>query len=105
MNINLGSCRKKQKPRGRPQFGFFIFDCPSDHEVNGSILSESDAVKSVLLNRNLGSRLKCITCTTADTFRDIPTRGYSRVKYVHLAERLPLAHQKFEHLALLPNPY
>jgi hypothetical protein len=71
-------------PRGRPKFGFFIFDCPSDHEIDGSVLSESDTIKAVLSNRNLGSRLKSITCTTADSFRAVPARKYAGIKYVHL---------------------
>jgi hypothetical protein len=71
-------------PRGRPRFGYFIFDCPSDHEVDGAILSESDAIRAVLANRNLGTRLKRVTCTTVSSFRAIGPRAYAGIKYVHL---------------------
>jgi hypothetical protein len=72
------------KTKGRPKFGFFIFDCPSDHEVDGHLLSESDAIKAVLSNRDLGSRLKSVRCTTVDSFRSVPTRKYPGIRYVHL---------------------
>ena len=71
-------------PRGRPKFGYFIFDCPSDHEIDGSILSESDAIRSVLSNRSLGTKLKSVTCTTVSSFRAITARQYAGIKYVHL---------------------
>ena len=72
------------KKRGRPTFGYFVFDLPSDHEVNGSLVTESDVIKSVLSNKNLGGRLKSLRFTTADTFKNCPDRKYSGIRYVHL---------------------
>lgn len=72
------------KIKGRPKFGYFIFDCPSDHEVDGRLLSESDAIRAVLANRNLGTRLKQVTCTTKKSFNSITPRQYAGIKYVHL---------------------
>lgn len=72
------------KSKGRPKFGYFIFDCPSDHEIDGWLLSESDAIRAVLANRNLGTRLKQVTCTTVDSFKAVTPRQYAGIKYVHL---------------------
>jgi len=71
-------------PRGRPQFGFLVIDCPSDHEIDGSLVTESQTIRAVLANKNLGSRLKIIRCTTADSFACLPNRVYSGIRYVHL---------------------
>ena len=71
-------------PAGRPRFGFFIFDCPSDHEVDGAILTESQAIRAVLSNRDLGTRLKSVTCSTVAGFGAVPTRPYKGIRFVHL---------------------
>jgi len=72
------------KKRGRPHFGYFIFDCPSDHEIDGALVTESDAIRSVLWNKSLGGRLKGLRLTTADSFANAKERKYSGVRYVHL---------------------
>lgn len=72
------------KKRGRPKFGYFIFDCPSDHEIDGALVTESDAIRSVLWNKNLGGRLKGLRLTTADSFKNAKERKYTGVRYVHL---------------------
>lgn len=69
---------------GRPQYGFFIFDCPADHEIDGTLLTESDAIKAVLSNRKLGTRLKTAKCTTVESFKNIPVREYAGIRYVHI---------------------
>jgi hypothetical protein len=61
-----------------------VFDFPSDHEIDGHLLSESDAIKAVLSNRKLGTRLKSVRCTTTDSFVAIPKRRYPGIKFVHL---------------------
>jgi hypothetical protein len=71
-------------PKGRPRFGYFIFDCPSDHEIDGRLLSEADAIRSVLANRNLGTQLKHITCTTPASFRAAGPQKYAGIRFVHL---------------------
>ncbi|MRH00683.1 hypothetical protein GIY21_10310 [Xanthomonas sontii] len=73
-----------KKKRGRPHFGYFIFDCPSDHEIDGSLVTESDAIRSVLWNKSLGGRLKGLRLTTAESFNDAKERKYTGVRYVHL---------------------
>lgn len=73
-----------KKKRGRPHFGYFIFDCPSDHEIDGSLVTESDAIRSVLWNKSLGGRLKGLRLTTADSFTGAKEREYPGVRYVHL---------------------
>lgn len=72
------------KKRGRPHFGYFIFDCPSDHEIDGAIVTESDAIRSVLWNKSLGGRLKGLRLTTAESFLKAKERKYTGVRYVHL---------------------
>lgn len=72
------------KETGRPKFGYFIFDCPSDHEIDGWLLSEADAIRAVLANRNLGSRLKQVTCTTVESFKAVTPRSYAGIRYVHI---------------------
>lgn len=72
------------KKKGRPKFGYFIFDCPSDHEVDGALVTESDAIRSVIWNKSLGGRLKGLRLTTASSFLDAKERKYSGVRYVHL---------------------
>jgi hypothetical protein len=70
--------------RGRPHFGYFVFDCPSDHEIEGSIITESDAIRAVIANKSLGGRLKSLKLTTATSFNNARGRAYSGVRYVHL---------------------
>jgi hypothetical protein len=70
--------------RGRPHFGYFVFDCPSDHEIEGSIITESDAIRAVIANKSLGGRLKSLKLTTAASFINSRGRAYSGVRYVHL---------------------
>lgn len=72
------------KKRGRPHFGYFIFDCPSDHEIDGALVTESDVIRSVIWNKNLGGRLKGLRLTTADSFKNARERIYTGVRYVHL---------------------
>lgn len=71
-------------PAGRPKFGYFIFDCPSDHEIDGKLLSEADAIRAVLANRTLGTRLKQVICTTPASFRSTSPRRYAGIKFVHI---------------------
>jgi len=71
-------------PKGRPRFGFLVFDCPSDHEIDGSLVTESETIRAVLANRNLGSRLKVVRVSTVKSVEALPNRAYSGVRYVHL---------------------
>lgn len=70
--------------RGRPKFGYFILECPSDHEIDGWLPSESDVIRAVLTNKSQGSRLKQVTCSTVQSFNNIPNRTYSGARYVHI---------------------
>ena len=69
---------------GRPQYSYLVFDFPSDHEIDGAIVTESDAIRSVLANKSLGGRLKLIRCTTASTFKTLKAREYPGIRFVHL---------------------
>ncbi|WP_211209886.1 hypothetical protein [Uliginosibacterium gangwonense] len=55
--------------------------CSKDRE---QVLSESDTIRAVLANRNLGTRLKQVTCTTVDSFKAVMPRQYAGIRYVHL---------------------
>ena len=70
--------------KDRPKFKFFIFDCPSDREINGSLPTESDVIRAVLANRGSASKLKIIKCSTAESFRSRRKTQYAGVKYVHI---------------------
>lgn len=72
------------KAKGRPKFGYFVFDLPSDHEINETLVTESDVIRSVLANRALGTQVKSLKFTTASSFKDCPERKYSGIRYVHL---------------------
>jgi len=71
--------------KGRPKFGFFIFDCPSDHEIDSSLPTESEVIRAVLVNRKLGSRIKPpVRCSTIDSFKSAKERQYEGIKFVHI---------------------
>lgn len=72
------------KAKGRPKFGYFVFDLPSDHEINETLVTESDVIRSILANRALGTQVKSLKFTTASSFKDCPERKYSGIRYVHL---------------------
>jgi hypothetical protein len=69
-------------PQGRPPFSFVLIDLPSDHEIEGNIISEIDMIKALLHNRGFGSRIKSFRAT--NNFPNIP-RAYNEVGFVHLA--------------------
>lgn len=73
-----------KKTRGRPKFGYFMIDCPSDHEIDDWLVSECDVIHAVLANRNLKSRLKKVRCSTKQSFESIPATKYSGIRYVHI---------------------
>jgi hypothetical protein len=74
----------KRRPKGRKKHGFLLFDLPSDHEVEGTLSTECDVVKSIVWNRGLGNRVKTIRATTPASFVAYPTYKF-KVQYVHLA--------------------
>lgn len=70
--------------QGRPKYGFLLFDCPSDHEIEGSLVTECEAIKAVLSNRKLGSQLKILRCASTEAFDKLPQRIYPGIRFVHL---------------------
>lgn len=60
------------KQSGRPKYGFLLFDCPSDHEIESSLVTECEVIKAVLSNRKLGSHLKVLRCASTEAFNNLP---------------------------------
>lgn len=72
------------KKPGRPKIRYFIFDCPSDHEIEGTLVTESEAIRAVLANKHGRPTLVCARrFTTSDSFK--AAKGtYGGVRLVHL---------------------
>ena len=70
---------------GRPPFGFFLLDFPSDHEIDAHLTTECQAIRAILHNRGLGSRVKSVRASTLDRFGLIKWNPYRDVGFVHLA--------------------
>lgn len=80
--LGLGGIMSIQQ--GRPKYGFLLFDCPSDHEIEGSLVTECEVIKAVLSNRKLGSQLKVLRCASTDAFNNLPQKPYTGIRFVHL---------------------
>jgi hypothetical protein len=70
--------------QGRPSFGFALIDLPSDHEIDGGLVTESQMIRSILHNRGLGSKTKLFRATSKDGFDNIG-RPYKDLGFLHLA--------------------
>jgi putative transcriptional regulator len=70
--------------QGRPPFEFALIDLPSDHEIDGGLVTESQVIQTILHNRRLGSRTKVFRATSEDGFSKI-SRPYKDLRFVHLA--------------------
>ena len=49
-----------KKSSGRKGYGYLLFDFPADHEIEDRLPTECDAIRAVLFNDELGSRLKVL---------------------------------------------
>jgi hypothetical protein len=68
----------------RQKYGFLLFDFPSDHEVDLALPTESAVVWALLMNRDLGTRVKLIKATTESRLKGLPRYRYA-VQFVHVA--------------------
>src|SRR5262245_6759171 len=68
----------------RQKFGFLLFDFPSDHEVDFALPTESEVVWALLINRDLGARVKLIKASTESRLKGMPRYRYG-VQFVHVA--------------------
>ncbi|WP_162800717.1 hypothetical protein [Acidibrevibacterium fodinaquatile] len=71
--------------RGRPPYGFVLLDCPSDHEIDGNLVTECQVVQSLLSNRRLGSATKLIRVTSYSGFRNSNWKTYNAIGFLHVA--------------------
>lgn len=72
-------------PSGRPPFGFLLINLPSDHEVDGNIVTECQVIGAILHNRQLASVTKMITASSRSNFKGAQWRPYEGIGFVHLA--------------------
>lgn len=70
--------------QGRPPFSFALIDLPSDHEIDGGLVTECQVISAILHNRGLGSRTKTLRATSEANFLNLP-RPYNELGFVHLA--------------------
>jgi hypothetical protein len=70
---------------GRPSFKFVLIDLPSDHEIDGGIVTECQVINAILHNRELGKETRFIRATSVENFRRNSWRPYREVGFVHLA--------------------
>lgn len=68
----------------RQKYGFLLFDFPSDHEVDLALPTECEVVWALLVNRELGTRVKLIKATTKARLEQLPHYRYA-VQFVHVA--------------------
>ncbi len=68
----------------RQRFGFLLFDFPSDHEVDLALPTEAEVVWALLINRDLGARVKLIKASTESRLKGLPRYRYA-VQFVHVA--------------------
>lgn len=69
--------------QGRPPFGIVLVDLPSDHEIDGGLVTEVQMINAILHNRRLGSRTKVFRATSSDTFNGI-SHSYKNLGFIHL---------------------
>jgi hypothetical protein len=97
MTAKLLPGHKSAAPKkGRPAYGFLLLDLPSDHEIEGNIVTECQAIRAILHNRGLGAMAKIITATTTDGLEKVRAQRYSRLGFVHVA-----AHASRKGIALI----
>jgi hypothetical protein len=70
--------------QGRPPFRFALIDLPSDHEIDGGLVTECQVINTILHNRNIGGRTKTFRATSKENFLT-PPRPYNDLGFVHLA--------------------
>jgi hypothetical protein len=63
----------------------FLFDLPSDHEVDENLVTECEVIRTVLANRGFRSVVKATRISSMDRFKSEPWRPYPNIGYVHLA--------------------
>ena len=69
----------------RPRLGYLFFDLPSDHEVEGALATECDAIYALIQGRNdIASRVKLVRIASLERFMRHPRYQYD-VQFVHLA--------------------
>jgi hypothetical protein len=69
----------------RPPFSFFLFDLPSDHEVDQGLSTECEVIRAILSNRGFHSVTKTARISSLERFQEEPLRAYQKVGYVHLS--------------------
>lgn len=72
-------------PQGRPPFVFALLDLPSDHEIDGGLVTECQVINAILHNRGLGAKTKTIRASSDTGFDAAQWRPYPALGFVHLA--------------------
>lgn len=72
-------------PQGRPPFAFALLDLPSDHEIDGGLVTECQVINAILHNRGFGAHTKTIRASSEEGFNAAPWKAYSALGFVHLA--------------------
>lgn len=68
----------------KPKLGYLLFDLPSDHEIEGTLVTECQTIESIIHNRGMPARVKRICVASTERFMNYPTYKYG-VQFVHLA--------------------
>ena len=70
---------------GRPPYGFVLLDFPSDHEIDGGLVTECRMISSLLYNRGMGSSVKLITISLIERFKEHQWKSYPKCSFVHIS--------------------
>jgi hypothetical protein len=66
------------------KLGYLLFDLPSDHEIEGTLSTECQAIEAIVHNQGMPARVKRICVASTERFMNHPTYKYG-VQFVHLA--------------------
>ena len=66
-------------------YTYLLLDMPSDHEIEGFVMTECDVIRALLVNKGAGKNVKLIKFTTEESLENIPQKPYKGIRYVHMS--------------------
>ena len=66
-------------------YTYLLLDMPSDHEIEGFVMTECDVIRALLVNKGVGKSVKLIKFTTEESLGNIPQKPYKGIRYVHMS--------------------
>ena len=66
-------------------YTYLLLDMPSDHEIEGFVMTECDVIRALLVNKGVGKNVKLIKVTTEESLKNVPHNPYKGIRYVHMS--------------------